>query len=353
VYRVAPRPSLIIIGAGLAGAALLLVVARREVGSPPQLEAVVSDFDAQLRETAAAAQARASTLAELPRLAWAVATDEATVRNLTGEELAFRPQPNETIEISQINRRSSKETTLLHSPAGTKVRAPLNSPGMHLLVVGEQLHLAAVVSIEPKVRADALRGAVSVSRKVDLSRIEKHVNDLGLALRYDCAAGNRLVIGSATQDRLHAIEMPLANEAAKGGKLWVMAPEQRSNGGGLLTGAAVAVLLGSFVWAGLLLRRPPPPVAAPLAAVEPLPIANWQPAPPANTGSGARLGAPTAPSPTPVPPLEEDPPLLELVPESHSNPVPASVMMRLTASKEREAVSAVPSRPPKPRTNKP
>jgi hypothetical protein len=358
---VARRGSLLTVGAGLAGALLLLAIARRGGSRPAELESLAAEFDAQIRETAAAAQARAVTLAELPRLAWAVATDEATVRNMTGEELAFRPQPNETIEIGQIDRHSKKEMTLLRAPVTTQVHAPLRAPGMHLLVVGGQLQLVAVMNLEPKVHANVMLGAVSVARQVDLSRIEKHVRDLGLALRYDCAAGNTIAIGSDEKGSLHPFEMPLTNDAARGGKFWIMAPE-RPPQNGPLTAAAVLVLLGSFTAGGLLWRVRPPtvqnldgdaPTSAEATAAH---IATaWSASTTAPRSDLLREDlranplSPIAPSQSSAASSMDDLPLSELVPESRSAPVPASVILRLTPPVEK---STPPSRPPRFRTEK-
>ena len=90
------RLSIALAGAGLLAALGFFAgrtagyAARGDIGRPPPISMRL------IRETAAGVQARADTLAQLPRLGWAVATDEDTMRDLTTEELAFRPRPANT-----------------------------------------------------------------------------------------------------------------------------------------------------------------------------------------------------------------------------------------------------------------
>src|SRR5438876_11438136 len=81
-----------------------------------QATAIAADLDARIRETSAGVQARAATLSELPRLGAAVATDQATLRDLTQDELMFRTRPNETIEIGQLPKGGAP-SSLLKLPA--------------------------------------------------------------------------------------------------------------------------------------------------------------------------------------------------------------------------------------------
>ncbi|HMF40933.1 MAG TPA: hypothetical protein VKQ32_09565, partial [Polyangia bacterium] len=103
------RPSATGRAAGIAVAAAGLVVAlaiallgRRT--SPDDLRAAAADLQALIRENAAAVNERAETLAQMPRIGYAVATDETTVRDLTSDELAFRTHEGEHIEITQMRR---------------------------------------------------------------------------------------------------------------------------------------------------------------------------------------------------------------------------------------------------------
>ena len=111
---------------GRAGRRARVASARIEERRPDDLRAAAADLDASdSRERGAAVQARADTLAQLPRLGWAVATDENTMRDLTTEELAFRPHPGEHIEITQVRRGGGEPRRLLRLPAEGDVALPV------------------------------------------------------------------------------------------------------------------------------------------------------------------------------------------------------------------------------------
>jgi len=147
------------------------------------LRAVAADLDIRQRELAAAVEARALTLAQLPRLSWAVATDEETVRDLTPDELGFRAQPGELIAVAQIDKASGRATTLLRVPATAALQAPLASNGPRWLVSGGDLLVASVVAIEPRERAEAIRGALIVARRLDVEGVSDQLIRAGIAAR--------------------------------------------------------------------------------------------------------------------------------------------------------------------------
>ena len=123
--------------AGVAGAlalALALVAASSPSGPRANTAEVASALEGRLRERAAALAARVATLAELPRLAAAVATDANTVRDLSSEELALRPRPGEVITIAQ-SFRDGRRVTLLTLPEGGD-----GEPGIR---TGVETHLKA------------------------------------------------------------------------------------------------------------------------------------------------------------------------------------------------------------------
>jgi len=119
---------------------------RRKTATPDDLRAAAADLDALIRETTAGAQARADTLAQLPRLGWAVATDESTMHDLTTEELAFRPHPGEQIEITQMRRGGGEPRRLLELPADSQTTLPV-LPGTHTIVQGDHVSVVTVVSV--------------------------------------------------------------------------------------------------------------------------------------------------------------------------------------------------------------
>lgn len=244
------RLSIIILAAGLGGALGLLLVGRPGL-STSQVDVLAADVDARVREAAAAAQARATTLAELPRLAWAVATDENTVLDLTAEELAFRPQPGEVIEIGQVFRKDRSIVSLRRVGSAAVLHLPLAAPGHHLIAAGGELHAAEVVDVIPKERADELVGAVAVSRRVELAPVAERLAQAGVAARIETAAGS-VTLGSAPAD---AREQPYAFPPEVPVKLVLLLPEEQIPAPGFLLAAGL-LLLVSGIGAKLAWRRP-------------------------------------------------------------------------------------------------
>jgi hypothetical protein len=245
--------AVIAIGAAAAGA--LLATARVPAGGPTraQVDLVVAEVDASLREAAAAARSRAQTLAELPRLSVAVVTDAATVRNLTDEELAFRPRPNETIEIGQVPREGGSAISLLRIPADSKLALPLERPGVYLVVDGAAARVAAVVHVQSTARdvlAEQRLGAVAVSQLPDMGPVMPLLVPLGGA-RLETARGS-LAVGRPLPDG-ETIAVPLSG-AGQGARLVVPAPRP-AGWKAVQVGGAIAIALGALVAAALLLRR--------------------------------------------------------------------------------------------------
>ena len=169
---------------GLAGAGLLAALAIALVGrgTPPagtDIDGVAAEVDGLIREAAAGVQARADTLAQLPRLGWAVATDEETVRDMTTEELAFRTKPGEHIEIANMPKAGGAVRQLLRLPPDASFAMPM-SPGSRLFIDGGKSHVAAIVSVEPRQRADELTGLLAVSRLLDTAALEQRLDARGI-----------------------------------------------------------------------------------------------------------------------------------------------------------------------------
>ncbi len=252
----ARRPSIIVAAVGLGGAIGLLLVGRSGA-DPSRLDAVVADLDARVRETAAAAQARAQTLAQLPRLAWAVATDEQTMLDLTADELAFQPTPGEYIEIGQVNKKTGAITSLLRLGAMPLHNLPLADPGMHVVARGKELHAATVVSVEPKQRADEIRGSVLVARLIDLAPVAAKVDELGGLARIEAPGGSLPLGRRGERSGWTGVAVPLHGEAAREAKLIISLPTSGTPTPPFIAAAAVLLLL-SFASAALLWRRPAP-----------------------------------------------------------------------------------------------
>lgn len=241
----------IIVGALGVGAAVALCLVGRGP-SPAELQSAAAELDARIRETAAAAHARAQTLAQLPRLSWAVATDEQTMLDLTADELAFQPAAGELIEIGQVRRRDGAVTLLRRVGDAGVFHLPLAEIGSHLLGVDGRLHVADVVSVEPKTQADVLRGSVAVSRLVDIAGLATRLARLPFALRVDTGGGGGIVVGKAPAGA-RAEALALYADAARGARLMALLPANQLPATGYLVGAIV-ILVASLVAAALLWR---------------------------------------------------------------------------------------------------
>ena len=256
------RRSIIIAAAGL-GAAIAILILGRPGPSAGELQSLGGELDGRIRETATAALVRAQTLAQMPRLSWAVATDEQTMLDLTADELAFQPAPGELIEIGQVRRRDGAITSLRRVGDAVVFELPLADPGQHLVGGDGRLHVVAVVSVEPKTRADQLRGAVAVSRLVDVAAFDARLRRAGFAVRVDVPGGGGVMIGKAPAGaRREALS--LYADAARGAKMSALVPSSGLPSLPYVV-AALGVLLAAFAGAALLWKnKKPPPDDAPL-----------------------------------------------------------------------------------------
>ena len=203
------------------------------------LRAVAADLDMRQRELAAAVGARALTLAQLPRLSWAVATDEETVRDLTPDELGFRAQAGEMIAVAQIDKASGHAVTLLRVPAAAELLAPLASVGPRLLTSGNDLLVASVVAIEPRERADAIRGALLVARRLEVEGVSQQLIRSGIAARLVTPEGRAVVLTVVPAlDRQAETVLPIG--APGGLRLEARLPRPRT---GVWIAVAIFVLL--------------------------------------------------------------------------------------------------------------
>ncbi len=150
----------------VAGVGLAVTLWVRGEGTPPRspgeadARASADRLASSIRERASALQARTMTLSQLPRLAAAVTTDAATCADLTRDELAFVPLPDETIELWQHGAGGTQR--LLHVPVTTAITAELVQPGLAIaidrdaLVIGDRLPIGPQGEIVVTWRARAL-----------------------------------------------------------------------------------------------------------------------------------------------------------------------------------------------------
>jgi hypothetical protein len=238
------RSSIALAGGGLLISVFLIAKGPKlgDKGAAP-LRAIAGDLDSKQRELAAAVEARATTLAQLPRLAWAVATDEETVRDLTPDELGFRTQPGELIALTQIDKKTSKAGTLLRVPPTASLRAPLTELGPRFLVSGGDLLVASVVGIEPRERADAVRGALVVARRLDLADASDRLIRAGIAAHILAPDGSVVTLTEVPAlARQPEVTVPIGSPARL--QLVARLPAQNT---GLWVALAVFVLV---IWGG-------------------------------------------------------------------------------------------------------
>ena len=285
--RVERRLSVALATTGLIAALGLLLLGRRT--SSDDVSGAATELAALIRENAAGVQARADTLAQLPRLGWAVATDENTMRDLTTDELAFRPHPGEHIEITQMRRGGGEPRRLLRVPAESEVNLPV-LPGTYVVVQANQLHVVTVVSVEPRQRAEELVGILAVSKQIDTAAIAQRLAARGINAELRTMQGSITLAGTAPS-KVEA-KVAIAGPAAEGAEL-VAANVGRARWPRFVS---PLILLLSLAGAALLWRRAahPRPVENPFTA-----LSTSAPKPPA----GARS---TAPTPTAVPSAAEE-----------------------------------------------
>jgi hypothetical protein len=241
------RRSVAIAAGGLLAALAFFLLGRP---SSDDLRAGVADLDALIRENAAGVQARADTLAQLPRLGWAVATDENTVRDLTTEELAFRPHPGEHIEISQVRRGGGEPRRLLRLPEDGDLQLPV-LPGTHVVVRGNEAHIVTVVSVEPRQRADELVGLLAVAKQLDMSAIRQRLAGRGINAELRTTQGSLTLAGRAPSESSIEAKLPLASPAGQGAVI-VAANIGRARWPRVVSPFILLLSLGA---AGLLWRR--------------------------------------------------------------------------------------------------
>jgi hypothetical protein len=329
---------------GIATAALSLVVGLVLLLAGPthddtqeaRVNAAVAELDARIRETSAGVQARAVTLSQLPRLGWAVSTDPTTVRDLTQDELAFRPLPGESIEIAQIQVNGGQSLTLLRAPSGGTLKLPVTETGQRLLIHEDHLYVAAVLAIHAHARAEEIRGSVAVAQRLELPAVVKQLESAGAHVRLETGEGAMTLGMGAPPHKARATVATLGSPAAQATKVTVLSPS--AGGAGRRVAGVLVILLGLAVagvaWmktrttarATFTTARPPfgtelhpslnetrPATEAPPTPPLPTPIVAAKPVPPATALVGSPPPGPTAappatPASAPSPPLPNTPP---------------------------------------------
>jgi len=207
------RSSLASVAAVAAAGALACAVAahgntaRRDA----ETSAVASAVERILHEKDVALAGRVAELAELPRLRPALATDAETVRDLTSEELTFRPRPGETITIAQ-RFRDGHVVVLLALPEGA--RPEVASRGAHVQLRAGGLVLFYTEEIAPSERAEEITGTLTVGQTIEARELAPTL--LAAASSARLALGNDSIDFGVPWDRAsqHAsLRVPLPDGA--------------------------------------------------------------------------------------------------------------------------------------------
>jgi hypothetical protein len=251
------RLSVALAGIGISAALVLFVTAHRRAAPGVEIGAVAADLDGTLREAAAGVEARAATLSQLPRLGWIVATDEATVSDLTADELEFAARPGERIELWQVRNRDGQARLLRRLPSGKVEPLPLGRPGPRLVVSGGRAEVVVVTSIAPRTRAGELHGTLAVAKTVDTTSASRRLDGLGVGVRLE-AAGGTLTLRRGPVPERGAAAVALKSPAAEGAVL-AFGPV---GGAGWVRAMAWLMLAAALGVAGRLWRLGTPEAAA-------------------------------------------------------------------------------------------
>lgn len=246
-----PRSSTTSIGALATAGALACAVYAATHRARPQVDTArpLAAFEAKLGENAAALSARVATLSELPRLASAVATDATTVRDLTTDELAFRPREGEVVTVAQ-RLRDGRRVPLLTLPDGAAPE-PTAAAGTRTTLGRDKVFLSRTVEITPTERADELTGLLTITSPVDTADLASVLLAVAPGVRIELgsaalAFGALFPPGSESGTRV-AARLPGGETCTlvfatappeNGARLWAL-------GGGLLLVALVAFTLGT------------------------------------------------------------------------------------------------------------
>jgi hypothetical protein len=310
-------PTVITAVALVAGLVLLLAGTRHDDSPDPRVAAAIGELDARIRETSAGVQARAVTLSQLPRLGWAVSTDPTTVRDLTQDELAFRPLPGESIEIAQIPLQGGDALTLLRAPADDRLKLPVAETGQRLLVQDDHLYVSAALAIHAHARADEIRGAVVVAQRLELPAVAKQLESARTHVKIETDGGVVTLGAGAPPKQARASAIGLSSPAAQAAKVTVLSPAGGFGGAGVAGIIVIVFGLGAaaFVW---MRGRPQPrvPTLTPAEGFSPtttLPAGVTtedilRPTPPVPPAVAPAAPAPTPPALAPPPAAAAPPP---------------------------------------------
>lgn len=181
---------------GLMAVGALLSATTASAARDKTVDEVAAEVVVRLHDAGAVAHQRAETIAAVPSLAYAVATDQQTMLDMTADELAIHAQPGEIVEVGQVALRTGKVTPLRREGDGALIHLPLQQAGLHYVVAGETVYAVDVVDVTPRGRQNVLRGAVGVARVVDLTAASAQLAELGAGAQLRVGDG-ALALGRA------------------------------------------------------------------------------------------------------------------------------------------------------------
>ncbi len=215
----------------------------------------------QLRAAHAQAAGRAQALADLRVLADAVATDAATVLDMTTAERGFRPRDDERIEIGQAPVAGGAASSLLRLPDGAPPLVGLERLGARVVVDGAGLRAADVVAVVPSdpARAAEIRGLLAVSQPIELRPVMTALGGLGATL---AVGAQTLPLGPGLADGARTVATLITGAPEL--ELRLLAPSAPTPPPGWArAGGPLAALFGlGLLGFGLFARRRPGGVAS-------------------------------------------------------------------------------------------
>jgi len=245
----------------LGGAAIGYAVTRK--GSAGMSEAqtaamasAVTRLDGDIKALGDVVHARAASLSAPAAIRSAIGTDAATVDDLVNRG-DFVPEKGESLELGQIDKKTSKLEVLL--PRGAARAAHDGIVGSYVELAGDQLLVTEIINIVPTYNPERFAGFLGVTRPLALGPAFKPLLDAGITGKLTLA-GKSAPIGAMPAGAV-TMERPLS--ALKDARLVVA--ERAAQGGmpmPILVGGAGAIVIGLLLLVIGAMRKHAPPISA-------------------------------------------------------------------------------------------
>lgn len=208
--------------------------------------ATVADRVGALVSTAiATARVRAEGLAAMPTVRAAIETDVATVRDMArAEGFVFTPAAHEVIEIFQIAPHR-RPLSLLRAPETSRTLAIARANEVRVDEDGGALVVTVAAPSQPLYAHGALRGAVAVATRIDLTPLTASLRASGIGADLLGVGEPVALTPHHAGDGAHTVTVPvpLGNVPADGAppQLTLRASVRPAGGGALLAGRVLLV----------------------------------------------------------------------------------------------------------------